>query len=212
MKKFLTSTLGLLSLLSVSSASAIVITETYTYSGDGDFNADSTVTEGEFIDFGFDMINTGGLGAVPASFTLTEDAVDADAISPWLSGSLSMDLYSVDFQFEITSLTVMAQNTSTLEVMLLDIFFWNRDSILEPIYSGSYNFTNTEMGIFNDWGWANVSIGATSTGVSGFNDFAISRVSMSVTDVATVPEPGTLLLLSAGLLGFIVTSRNRKKS
>ena len=212
MKKFLTSTLGLLSLLSVSSASALVITETYTYSGGGDFNADSTVTEGEFINFGFDMIEVGGLGAPPASFTLTEDAVGADVIQPWLSGTLSLDLYSIDSQFEITSLTVTAQNNTTLEVMLLDIFFWNRDSILEPIYSGSYTFTNTEMGIFNDWGLANVSIAATSTGFSGFNDFAVSRVSMSVSDVATIPEPGTLLLLSAGLLGFAATSLNRKKS
>ncbi len=209
MKKLFASALGLVSLLSVSSASALVITETYSYYGDGDYNADSLLTEGESINFGFDMFNAGA--TPPASFMLTEDAVNADAITPWLSGSFSMDLYSVDLQSELTALTVTAYNMMTLDTMLFEALSWNQSSPADPTYSVNRIFTAAEMTVFDDWGLANVNIVATSTFLGDYNDFAITSVSMSVSDVANVPEPSTLLLLGAGVLGFGVTFRKRKK-
>ncbi len=211
MKKLFASALGLVSLISVSSASAIVITETYSYYGAGDYNANSTLTEGESINFRFDMFNAGGGATPPASFMLTEDAVNADAITPWLSGSFSMDLYSIDAQSELTALTITAYNGSTLDTMLFEALSWNQSSLADPVYNVSYIFTAAEMTVFDDWGLANVNIVATSTFLGNYNDFAISSVSMSVSDAANVPEPSALLLLGAGILGFGVTSRKRKK-
>ena len=207
MKKLFISALGLVSLLGVSSASATVITETYSYYGAGDFDANSTLTEGEALNFGFDMVNVGGGGATPASFMLTEDGVNADTITPWLSGSFSMDLYSIDAESELTALTITAYNYSTLEVMLFEALSWNQSSLADPIYNVSHIFTAAEMTVFDDWGLANVNIAALGTGLGDYNDFAITSVSMSV-----VPEPSTLLLLGAGILGFGVASRHRKKS
>ena len=62
------------------------------------------------------------------------------------------------------------------------------------------------------WGWANVNIMATVyVSPPGQpvveNDFAISRVSISVSDVVQVPEPGTLFLLTIGLVALGLSRR-----
>ena len=205
MKKTTTALLGLSALLAAGLAQAEIIYETYTYSGSGDYDASSTLTPGEQILFGFDMENVGGGATVPASFTLTEDAVGGVSGSTgWLGGSLEIDLYSIDSEAEITDITVTAYN-GTLDALVLDNFIWNRNSAADPIYTVVYDFTATDLAVFEDWGLANVSIGA-STNNFVYNDFAISRVSMAI----DVPEPAMFSLLGLGLLGFGFARRARK--
>ena len=205
MKKTTTALLGLSALLAATLAQAEIIYETYTYSGPGDYDAYSVLTPGEQILFGFDMENVGGGAAVPTSFDLTEDAVGGVSGSiGWLGGSLKIDLYSIDSDAEITDITVTAYN-GTLDALVLDNFIWNRNSASDPIYTVVYDFTAADLAVFEDWGLANVSIGA-STNNFMVNDFAISRVSMAI----DVPEPAMFSLLGLGLLGFGFARRARK--
>lgn len=195
MNKILKTFFAASALLASSMANAIMYTETYTYSGAGDYNNDSTLSSGESLNFGFDMENIGGLGSTPASFSLSQDSVGAVTYSaPWDGGTLEIDLYSIDVETEKTTIDVTAYN-GALDQILLDTFMWDGTT---GNFSISYDFSVSDIAIFDDWGWSNVFIGATSNGpFPTENDFSVSRVSISV-----VPEPNILFLMGIGLLGF----------
>ncbi len=206
MKKTTTALFGLSALMMAGLAQAEIIYETYTYSGAGDYDSNSVLSPDEQILFSFDMENVGGGAAVPASFTLSEDAVGGVSGSTgWLGGTLEIDLLSIDAESENTDITVTAYNGSTLDYLVLDNFSWNKSSVADSIYNVVYEFTAADLDVFEDWGLANVSIGASANNFV-VNDFAITRVSMAI----DVPEPAMFSLLGLGLLGFGFARRARK--
>ena len=206
MKRTTTAALfGLSALMMAGLAQADIIYETYTYSGAGDYNSDSILDPDEQILFSFDMENIGGGASVPASFELTSDAVGGVSGSTgWLGGTLEIDLLSIDPEVENTDITVVAYN-GTLDYLVLDNFSWNKSSTSDSIFNVVYEFTAADLDVFEDWGLANVSIGASANNFV-VNDFAVARVSMAI----DVPEPAMFSLLGLGLLGFGFARRARK--
>jgi len=206
MKRTTTAALfGLSALMMAGLAQADIIYETYTYSGAGDYNSDSILDPDEQILFSFDMENIGGGASVPASFELTSDAVGGVSGSTgWLGGTLEIDLLSIDPEVENTDITVVAYN-GTLDYLVLDNFSWNKSSTSDSIFNVVYEFTAADLDVFEDWGLANVSIGASANNFV-VNDFAVARVSMAI----DVPEPAMFSLLGLGLLGFGFARRSRK--
>ena len=202
MKQTFTAFVGALALLAVSSVNATAYTETYEYSGAGEYNSDSVLSSGESLNFGFDMNAVGGLGSTPSSFTLTEDAVGAAISAPWQAGWLEIDLYSIDTETEKTTIDVTAWNGS-LDQILLDTFVWDGTT---GDFNITYNFTSADLDVFDDWGWSNVFIAATSNGPFPVdNDFAVKKVSITV-----VPEPSIIALFGLGLIGMGFIGRRKK--
>ena len=196
----------------VSSANALIYTETYSgFQG---------VHEGQSFNFGFDMWFDNDLYGVDtnSSLSLTEDG--AGAFGAWNSASLSIALFSADWVSETTGITLTAWNQTGGNVEEYDLgtytfnaynFFW----IDHTSQIFNFDFNSQQLADFETWGWGNVTISASLTNCWNYNDFGITGVSLTVDaegcdpDCAPVPEPSTMLLLGAGLIGVIGYNRKR---
>jgi len=95
----------------------------------------------------------------------------------------------------------------------------NADPIIDLRVNGASVGTFITAGIDDVWqefnfNWVSTSSGVANislhdlTAVSGGDDFAIDDLKLNAT---AVPEPGTILLFSAGLIGLISIKRNKQK-
>ncbi len=189
----------------VGSASATTFNEEYT--------GYQYVGENESFNFGFDLWYENDLTGTTtdSSLTLTQDA--EGAFGQWDDASIYIDFYSEDWEWETAAIELTAWNSTgdPADSFILDSITgvlggWGNGG---QTYNYFYDFNAQQIDAFDDWGWGNVMITASSTGWCNYNDFEIRKVGMKVT--APVPEPATMLLFGTGLLGLIGYSRKRAK-
>ncbi|MCG7989731.1 MAG: PEP-CTERM sorting domain-containing protein [Candidatus Thiodiazotropha lotti] len=201
MKKILNLIVGLLSLGAVSTANALLIYETYA--------GVQLVNEGERYNFEFDMWYE-NMEGTNSALELTRDAESIPG-TEWEAASISITLWSPDAEFERTRWAINAYDLfgDVSDRIYRDNFRWN-GGVESDYYwlTATYDFTAEDLDYFQEWGWGNVRISASSTNPRNDNDFFIKRTSM----VVDVPEPSTILLTSLGLLGLGFTGRKAKKA
>ncbi|MGB3212100.1 MAG: PEP-CTERM sorting domain-containing protein [Desulforhopalus sp.] len=159
--------------------------------------------QGKSFNFGFDFRYDNRV-KTNSRLRLTHDA--AGAFGPWKSATLFVDLYSTDRAYEKAGFTLKAWNKKGKPQERFNLGKYKFDNSKSFVF----DFTVEQLAAFDDWGWGNVRIAALGTNWCDPNDFGIERVGMEVrTD--PVPEPSTVLLMGAGLLGLVGYSRKRSR-
>lgn len=119
----------------------------------------------------------------------------------------------IDINFNIPVFGAGAQiqqNTFGAFTGTIDIFAADDTTLLASFsLPGNSNSAGDNSAIFLGGLDTSATIGRIVLDIAGTNDFAINRLSLVTT--AAVPEPSTLLLLVAGLLGIRASQFGRKK-
>ncbi len=190
-------------------AEAIPFTEQYT--GNQTF---AELTANSSFYFNFDFVQPLGV-RIPAPGTnaprmsLTADAVGAGG--PWNSATLTIGFGDLDPAVEQATIDLTAFFPPSGLLFPLGTITFQVDTFT-PSFTYEHLFSGAELSAFALQGWGSVSLLATLSGFNfQYNDMKITDVGIHG-DTRTVPEPVTLLLLGAGLLGVGITVRRRKKA
>ncbi len=148
-------------------------------------------------------------GRTNSSLDFIDDAVGFD----WRNNEqldfvqIQLDLFSTDFEPELFDLDV---NIYWSGADFSETVSFNVNNVNGMFYY-TYDFTEAQIDGWEVGGWGSLTIDAYDiAGCGNFNDFAIKRVGLEAgTEAAPVPEPSTVVLLGAGLLGLVGYNRKR---
>lgn len=147
-------------------------------------------------------------GPINPSLTFTRDA--SGAVDPYESVSLNIDFFLEDWTPKEVGIKLKAFSGDAL----IDL-----GTIGSPLggwqqggqsYNFFYDFNPDQVSAFNTLAMGKMMIKAVNTPWI-YNDFDVTKVGMTVeTSPVPVPEPASMLLLGAGVVGLAEVLRRRK--
>jgi hypothetical protein len=166
-----------------------------------EYNGSQYLNEGDSYNFGFDLLLPNFFTSTNSSLSLTQDSVGAFGYD---RGEVYVTFYDSGFfdyfnaeQAELTFVTRGWFSGSWQEVFTETVNFSVPTLWSGNYFNYSYEFSADQLSSLKLFD--KLTIEATDAWVGfGSNDFTIKTVGMAV----GVPEPATLLLLGAGLIGL----------
>lgn len=168
---------------------------------------DEFIYGGDAWHFNWDFGNAAGNNKTNSDLDLTSD-VNMPKVQ-FASAEVRIKLYSTDNReeekFKITVNPFDDNIVDSIEATITH----NMDKD-DPWYIWHYQFTDPELKALAVQGKGRITIAALGEkGKSDWNDFAVKKVSIGGTYAAPVPEPTTMLLLGAGLIGLAGAGRKK---